>query len=819
MSQILSKAEYEETEAYVWSFGEDSYEKYLSRQQCDAVESSTVVSTAVTPTPAPENTYSVYAHKDIQQRVNQLGPLLGGHIEAGNRVLLLWRDGKDTKRPLMEGWNDPEIPNPTFDDIKREHIPYAIRANKEITGIGVVNGPMSRNRHVLDFDMGEFYEPMRKRIIEKTGFDLDTLAITKSGRATGVPGKHVIFRSTESRKTQLGLAKHLIPETKALKSIVDFMGTDSQTVSAGSLHRSGLLYTVEHGDVVNPPVIDTATMDGIIEVIRSFDETPPEVKVKAVRKERTFTPNVGNPSIIDEYNARTAIEDVLEAHGYSRVNSEWFRHPNNGGNEKEVHLIGPNLCHHFSPNDPMGAGTTSNPFSIVCELDYHGDAKEAVKELAKQMGMDQPKRSRQAIDGQFDCRISAEELVTIDPAAAVWPARPVMAEAVRPTGTPPEAPASLPVVTPAAEAALETPKPAEATTTAPEAPPVPRGATSPTTNGIILQRMSDVVERPVQWIWNNRIAVGKLGLLAGDPGTGKSFLSMDIAARVTTGAMFPDSDMGDNHLHYQERRQPGDVILMSAEDDPEDTIVPRLRKAGADLSRVSVLKAKVVAGKQHEVTMADLPAIERALMDRPEAKLLIIDPIGAFVGNADSHNDAEVRGLLHPLSTLAQKYMVAVLLIAHLNKEKTTGRSKAIYRVMGSIGWIGTCRNGHLLAADPQDKERKLFLPIKNNLGPVGFGMAYRIVGGERLQWEPSAIEGTADEIIDARTPRHQPERDEAREFIEEELAGGPVEAAEIIEEAKQTKHIAATTLRRAAKELGVKIEKTGFNNGWTWSL
>jgi len=168
------------------------------------------------------------------------------------------------------------------------------------------------------------YPAVRQKVLDQTGFDLDTLPGVRSGRDSGTPGKHVIFRSTESRPRQLGLAMAKVPETEGYKTIVDFMGEGSQTVAAGSLHKSGRIYTVEHGDTLNPPVIDAALMDQIIEVIKSFDETDRQDRKVHVKRERSYVPNPNSPSVIQEYNSRTPIEDVLQAHGYEPTHGDFY---------------------------------------------------------------------------------------------------------------------------------------------------------------------------------------------------------------------------------------------------------------------------------------------------------------------------------------------------------------------------------------------------------------------------------------------------------------------------------------------------------------
>ena len=164
----------------------------------------------------------------------------------------------------------------------------------------------------------------------------------------------------------------------------------------------------------------------------------------------------------------------------------------------------------------------------------------------------------------------------------------------------------------------------------------------------------------------------------GDPGLGKSVLSLDLAARVSTGAPWP---------HAAGRSDIGDVLILSAEDDPADTIVPRLMAVGADLNRIFILKGVKKGDQVQYFSLAeDLLALEAALTS--QTRLIIIDPISAYLGETDSHVNTSVRSVLAPLAELASKTGAAVLAISHLNK----GQGAAIYRVQGSIAFTAAAR-------------------------------------------------------------------------------------------------------------------------------
>jgi hypothetical protein len=336
----------------------------------------------------------------------------------------------------------------------------------------------------------------------------------------------------------------------------------------------------------------------------------------------------------------------------------------------------------------------------------------------------------------------------------------------------------------------------------------------------VLVRLADVEPESVAWLWPGRFALGKLTLIAGDPGLGKSFLTLDMAARVSTGAGWPDRP--------HERTEPGGVVLLSAEDGIADTIRPRLDAAGADVSRIVALEAVRATGADGKETFRgfdmtrDLPALEDAVRSVENCQLAIIDPITAYLGGVDSHKNAEIRGLLAPLGDLAARHRVAVVAVTHLNK---SGTGPAIYRAMGSLAFAAAARAAWGVAKDRDDPRRRLLLPIKNNIAPDTGGLAYTIepvgVGGcPVVAWNPDPINLSADDALsngrgegEART-----ERDDAAGWLTDQLADGPRMVRDIERESREAGH-ALGTLRRAKAALGVVSRKPAFGGPWEWSL
>lgn len=336
----------------------------------------------------------------------------------------------------------------------------------------------------------------------------------------------------------------------------------------------------------------------------------------------------------------------------------------------------------------------------------------------------------------------------------------------------------------------------------------------------ILTRMADIEPQDVDWLWKGRVPLGRLTLFVGAPGTGKSYVTTDIAARVTTGTAFPD---GAPCVQ-------GEAILISAEDDPADTIRPRLDALGADATRVHLLVTVRCrsAGKTRETlfTLKDLDALDKALESHPACRLVVVDPIGSFLGgDVDSYRDNEVRSVLAPIAALAQKYRVAVIVVMHRRKG-TGGRADDL--ALGSVAFTGIARAVWHVTKDAKDAARRLVLAGKQNLSPESHGLAFRIehegqVG--KLVWDRAPVKMSADDALrDERAaeeskPGPAPERREkAEEWLKDLLAGGSLAAAHVQREAKAA-GLAWRTVQRACRSLGIQPRRERFDGGWTWNL
>ena len=345
---------------------------------------------------------------------------------------------------------------------------------------------------------------------------------------------------------------------------------------------------------------------------------------------------------------------------------------------------------------------------------------------------------------------------------------------------------------------------------------VKESAKAATRTSPVLTCMADVEPRSISWLWQGRIPLGRISLLVGRPGEGKSFLTTDMAARVTTGTPWPDGALCPM----------GSVILISAEDDPGDTIRPRLDAHHTDVRRVHQLTAvrRVDdAGHQHErmVTLADVDAIETVLKRLHDCKLIVVDPIGSFLGGkTDAHRDNEVRSVLAPIALLAEKYGPAVLVLAH--RRKSVGES-ADDSALGSRAFTGIARAVWHLSRDPENKTRRLLLPGKNNLADEGDGLAFSI-GGEppRLWWEDSPVAMSADQGLAVEQAAHKPGPDAdaqnaAVAWLDTALAGGPRLAKELTDEWINGEGGAKRTLECARQALGVEAYRPENPGPWFW--
>lgn len=332
--------------------------------------------------------------------------------------------------------------------------------------------------------------------------------------------------------------------------------------------------------------------------------------------------------------------------------------------------------------------------------------------------------------------------------------------------------------------------------------------------GIIARPASAIQSAPVDWLWPGRIPCGALTVLDGDPGLGKSTVTLALAARVSRGDAMPPAT-------GQSTTAPANVIIFSAEDDPARTIRPRLEAAGADLERIQIVEAVSTEdeGDRLPVLPLDLPALEQFIA-KHQARLVIIDPIMGFLGDEiDAHKDQSIRRALHQFSKLTERAQCAFLIVRHLNKMPG---GAAMYRGGGSIGIIGAARSGLLLAHHPEDPTSCVLASTKSNLGPPPRSIVVSIANQTvEIAGTPTTIslaawdeecDLTADELLGS--PTKQSKVEKCVEAIRELLAGGRMKSADF-EAALKEKGFKPRTIKTARKAAEVKATKSSFDGEW----
>jgi hypothetical protein len=329
----------------------------------------------------------------------------------------------------------------------------------------------------------------------------------------------------------------------------------------------------------------------------------------------------------------------------------------------------------------------------------------------------------------------------------------------------------------------------------------------------------------VKWLWPSRFAIGKLGILAGLPDEGKGQVLADMAARTTRASEWP---CGEGFAPL------GSVILLTAEDGIEDTVVPRLLAADADLNRIEIVGMVAASGNRDRMFNlgTDLELLREKIAEVGDVKLVLIDPISAYLGSGkiDSFRTTDVRAVLGPLVDLANELGVAFVGIMHFNKKMDV--TNALLRISDSLAFGAAARHVYAVVDDAENK-RKLLVRGKNNLAPATKALAYsfsvcevgrdpktdQTIHAPRIVWHPKHVDVTAAEAMQAATEAKSPTaRDEAKTFLADLLANGPVTKNEI-EECADANGIAERTLFRAKGDLKIIAKKDGPNGEWTWRL
>lgn len=317
----------------------------------------------------------------------------------------------------------------------------------------------------------------------------------------------------------------------------------------------------------------------------------------------------------------------------------------------------------------------------------------------------------------------------------------------------------------------------------------------------LVEPMSTVAEEQLDYLWFNRIPRAKPTLFVGDPGVGKSYAACAIAAAVSNGISLP----GD-----REPEAPLRSLVIAAEDNPADTIKPRLRKLGADMEMIFI--------PNRELTPSAINAnlLDRMLNECPAA-LVVIDPIIAFANQRNLDRASDVRGLLGPLAVVADKHRAALLLILHMTKNTQT---KALYRGQGSVDFVAASRSVFVFAQDAANPERRLMAHAKSSLAGLQSTIEYFIDKDGGFRWGEQTTE-TADEALGTGEPRKEREAqslEAARRFLEEQLSNGPAPSNRLKAKAAEV-GVSWRTVWRAKEQLEIKASKERGTGEWFWRL
>jgi putative DNA primase/helicase len=345
-----------------------------------------------------------------------------------------------------------------------------------------------------------------------------------------------------------------------------------------------------------------------------------------------------------------------------------------------------------------------------------------------------------------------------------------------------------------------------------------------------IQKGDAVATKKLKWLWPNRVPMGKLTIFAGVPGGGKTLMAGDIAARVSTGTDFFD---GANTIPASE------VLMLVGEDDVADTTIPRLMAAGADLTKINFLKSVFTSegtAEERELQFdTDMKQVEVFLQDNPNVRLMVVDPVSNYLGEAKMNADQEIRKMvLTPLKILAEKMNVAVVGIMHLNKKSDEA---AINRIGGAMAFVGVARAVYLFQSiepegednDTLTKQHAMVL-LKCNISKAAPGLVYEIAA------RPVMIEGSdeymplikfirttdkdADELLRRKSEvqgRPPVNRAAAKRWLREFLSAGPKPANEVLKAGNEQENFSEATVKRAKADLNIESKKQG--NTWMWSL
>jgi hypothetical protein len=674
------------------------------------------------------------------------------YVQAGLSVIPVRPDG--SKAPAVTTWEPFQERLPTQDELHRW-----FAAGRR--GVAIVGGIVSGNLECIDFDHDalQIFAAWSELIESEAPGLIARLSVAKTPK----PGFHVRYRcpdvvipgNTKLAEDPAGPAKE--------RTLIETRGEGGYALAPGcpaECHATRRTYEHHSGPKLSQiQPISASEREILWRCARSFD--------RAFARQAPGPRGGGNRPGEDFNRRGPAWEEILEPHGWTKVREAYgkayWRRPDKdmGWSATTGYCTGKDgaeLLAVFSSNAAPFEVPPSKPcgcyskFVAFALLNHRGDFKAAAKELA-QRGYGDPAHERNG----YSCGNTR-------------------GNAPGQGGTAPEH------VQP---------------------------------DGELGTLLSAVKPETVSWLWPGRIPYGKLTILDGDPGLGKSVLTLTLAALVTRGWSMPfeDREPGVD-------RDPAGVVLLSAEDGLDDTIRPRLDAAGADVERVLALD-RIPEGAAFRLPVLPQDAIFiKEAVRRVEAKLVIIDPLTAFLGgDTNTHRDQDVRRALYPLYLLAQQTGAAFVVVRHLNKAAGTN---PLYRGGGSIGIIGAARSGLLVAKDPDNPDRRILASTKCNLAKLPPSLAFDLSQAEngalRIGWIGESVH-TAESLLAA--PRDDEDKSavqEAVEVLRAILENGPVPCEQVKKDARKA-GVFNRTLYRAKDLLQVKSKRLDFGGPWRWYL